>query len=86
MKCVHSVAGINYCIHCMNQNECMYMRCKIYLTLPAHLRVNRKICTHPYKHAIMGQYRASTGPLLPESEQYWPDTAPYRHVYRDVLH
>ena len=26
----------------------------------------------PYKHATMGQYRASTGPMLAVSAQYWP--------------
>ena len=31
------------------------------------------------------QYRASTGPMLPASDQYWPDTGPYSHVYRDFI-
>ena len=29
-------------------------------------------CSH--KHAIMGQYRANTGPMLPASDQYRPGT------------
>jgi len=28
--------------------------------------------SHPRKHAGMGQYRASTGPMLPASARYWP--------------
>jgi len=38
---------------------------------------------HPHKHVIMGQCRASTGPMLPASDQYWPGTGMYQHVYRD---
>ena len=39
-------------------------------------------CSEPHKHTIMGQYRASTGPMLPPLDQYWASTGPYRHVYR----
>ena len=38
------------------------------------------------KHAGMGQYRTSTGPMFPASDQYWPSTGPYRHVYRIHAH
>ena len=31
---------------------------------------------HPCKCAVMGQYRTSTGPMLPSSDQYWPGTGP----------
>ena len=34
-------------------------------------------------NAIMGKYRTSTGPMLSASDQYWPGTGPYWHVYRD---
>ena len=38
----------------------------------------------------MGQYRATTGPgptgpMLAASDQYWPGTGPYRHVYRAMV-
>ena len=32
--------------------------------------------------ALMGQYRASNGLMLPASDQYWPGTGPYRHLCR----
>ena len=35
----------------------------------------------PCKHVGMGQYRASTGPMLAASAQYRPGTGMYRHVY-----
>ena len=40
------------------------------------------LLNYPHKHAIMGQYRAITDPMLPASDQYWPGTGPYWHVYR----
>ena len=39
---------------------------------------------HSCKHAGMGQYRASTGPMLAASDQYWSGTGPLWHVYGDV--
>ena len=45
--------------------------------------VKYSLCTKPHKHAIMGQYLASTGPMLPASDQYWPGTGTYRHVYKE---
>ena len=35
----------------------------------------------PCKLAGMGQYRASTGPMLAASAQCWPGTGPLWHVY-----
>ena len=31
----------------------------------------------------MGQYRASTGPMLAALAKYWPGTGPVWHVYGD---
>ena len=38
--------------------------------------------THPHRHAIMGQYRVCTGPMLPASAQYSPGTGNLWHIYR----
>ena len=32
----------------------------------------------------MGQYGASTGPMLAASDQYWPGTGPLWHVYGEA--
>jgi len=38
----------------------------------------------PCKHVCISQYRASTGPMLAASDQYWPGTGPLWHVYGEV--
>ena len=52
---------------------------------PKHIRTKTLLVRLlPHKHAIMGQYWASIGPILPASDQYWPGTGPCWHVCRVI--